>query len=95
MLGRPPKLGPSGGAALDPELRAYLDSMRAEMAAIERRGDAKMAALAAKIDDAHHETGSVMEAIVHVLKRAINMLLPLEASAADHERRIKAVEKRR
>ena len=108
---------------MDPELRAYLDSMRAEMVAIERRAIGRDAAtrmgLESKIDEARREAGAMFESLVHEIKALPEGLstlqrqeaeriavareqdlmdrhiLPLEASAADHEKRLKAVENRR
>ena len=123
--------------ALDPELRAYLDAMRADMAAMEQRLSDKVSAVDAKADaareeavaarqearegfeTARREAGAMMESIIHEIRalpeglsalqrqeadrldasREEAMLnrhvLPLEASAVNHEQRITAVERHR
>ena len=116
--------------ARDAATRKTLDSMRAEMAAMNGKIDktrealeaqvaATRGALEAKIDEARREAGAMFESLVHEIKALPEGLstfqhqeaeriavareqdlmdrhiLPLEASAADHEKRIKAMEKRR
>ena len=89
---------------MDPELKAYLDAMRAD--------------LAAKIDETRREAGVMFESILREIKalpegfstfqraeadrldaaREQAMLdeyvLPLKATAANHEKRITALEKK-
>ena len=126
-----------GGAAVDPELKAYLDAMRAEtrnaLEAMDQRTDQRFAeaqkamdtrlaetkhTLEAKIEEARRQAGADREAIIAEIRalpegfstfqraeadrldaaREQAMLnrhiLPLEASAADHEKRIKTMEKK-
>ena len=67
---------------MDPELRAYLDSMRAEMAAmngkidktrealdaLDTKIDKTRGALESKIDEARREAGAMMDAIIHEIR---------------------------
>ena len=115
-----------GGAAVDPELKAYLDARFAEtqkaMDAVEQRAVARDAetkrTLEAKIEEARRQAGADREAIIAEIRalpeglstfqraeadrldaaREQVMLdehvLPLKATAANHETRIKAVEQK-
>ena len=151
-IGQTPEPLSTGGAAVDPELRAFLEGMeqrltdkvnagdakaeaarrtleakmttiRADIVAVEERAVARDAAtretLEGKIEEARREAGAMMESIIHEIRalpeglstfqrqeadrldaaREKEMLnrhvLPLEASAANHEKRIKAVEQHR
>ena len=108
---------------MDPDLRAFLEAMRADMTAVEQRAIARDAVtretLEAKIEETRRESGAMMEAILHEIRalpeglstfqrqeadrldavREEAMLnrhvLPLDASAASHEKRINAVEQHR
>ena len=101
-----------------PQLKAYLDAMRAEMAAMDGKIDKTREALETTINETRREAGVMFESILHEIRalpeglstfqrqeanrldaeREEAMLnrhvLPLQATAANHEKRIKTVEKK-
>ena len=109
----------SGGAAVDPELKAYLDARFAEtQKAMDTRFSETKRTLEAKIEEARRQAGADREAIIAEIRalpeglstfqraeadrldaaREQTMLdehiLPLKATAASHEKRIKVVEQK-
>ena len=96
---------------MDPELREYLDALRAEMAAIEQRAVARDADTRSEARVLHEATMDAIKALGEGLTKhqseqvdrqaaeQHNALMdqhirPLEASVANHERRITALETR-